>query len=164
MSVEHVITKLNIASVKLEFGSVTSGGKFTASDAAAACRGMPDVHWQAFCFSYAGHHRYHAPLHDALVKFTRVMSKGNWPTGIHRTRCECHRHPAADYIPDLCSLVLIEELHPRAMSEISRASWFGVGERQWHRRVKALYSVPLKEYQRWKLEAEDRIKRNLGRG
>ena len=36
MSVEHVITKLNIASVKLEFGSVTSGGKFTASDAAAA--------------------------------------------------------------------------------------------------------------------------------
>ena len=128
-------------------------------------------HLYAPSFSYAPHLwssqgvlHYHPALHDALVKFTRVMSKGNWPTGIHRTRCECHRHPAQDYIPDLCSLVLIEELHPRAMSEISRASWFGVGERQWHRRVKALYSVPLKEYQRWKIEAEDRINRNLGRG
>ena len=162
MSVEHVITKLNVSSVKLEWGSVTSGGKFTASDAAAACRGMADVHWQAFCYSYAGHHRYHDYLLESLIRYTRVMAKAGWPDQMQRVRCECHRHANPDYIPDLCELVLMEERQPRAMSELSRASWFGTGERNWHRKVKALYSVPFKEYTRWKYEAEDRIKRNLG--
>ena len=112
--------------------------RFSVSEIAAdALSNMPATQWQTLQVAIGAGNQVRGILITKLTRIARREQKRNvgnvWPAQIRRQACRCHRSAAADYVPDLVELTLLELEHPMMYhTHRDRCRWFGLSERAWY--------------------------------
>lgn len=141
--------------------AVTHGGlpELTPAEVAIAAAGLPRLPWIAALYSLAGDDSVRGPLKWALVEYLLgERERHGWAQRVERldgTRTTfCER---------LIDVFLVEERRPawfQAAPQL-RALALGVEPETWRRVVMQQWQAVAAEYGRWRLDAEEHVRRRL---
>jgi hypothetical protein len=138
LTAEHGIDPRLLVAIRSADGSQSRSGSThsVAEVAADALVGMSGRSWNTIQVAVGMSSTARASLQRSLARVARQLQQREriWPDTIRRQCCSCGRTAAEDYIPDLVELALMHLEQPMALrQQTTRAQWFGMSERNWHR-------------------------------